>query len=176
MRGFGRSEDTESTVRAMRALGVEIDDEGPDALRVHGVGLRGLRAPDASIDCGNAGTLVRLLAGILAGQQWRQFELTGDESLSTRPMGRIAEPLTQMGAGVETAGGHLPLGDRRPAAARDRVRAARRERPGQVLRAPGRALRRRRDHGRRARAHPRPHGADAPRRRARASRDGPRGV
>ncbi len=115
VRGFGRSEDTESTVRAMRALGVEIDDEGPDALRVHGVGLRGLRAPDASIDCGNAGTLVRLLAGILAGQQWRQFELTGDESLSTRPMGRIAEPLTQMGAGVETAGGHLPLGiDGRP--------------------------------------------------------------
>jgi 3-phosphoshikimate 1-carboxyvinyltransferase len=110
VRGFGRSEDTESTIRAMRALGVEIDEDGPDVLRVQGVGLRGLRPPDGPIDCGNAGTLVRLLAGILAGQVWQQFELTGDESLSTRPMGRIAEPLTQLGAGVETAGGHLPLG------------------------------------------------------------------
>jgi len=108
--GFGRSEDTMSTVDAMRALGVRIDDEAPDRLRIHGVGLRGLQPPEGPIDCGNAGTLVRLLAGILAGQQWRQFELVGDESLSTRPMGRIAEPLTQLGAGVETAGGHLPLG------------------------------------------------------------------
>ena len=113
--GFGRSEDTMSTVRAMRALGVGIEEEAPDVLRVRGVGLRGLAAADGSIDCGNAGTLVRLLAGILAGQQWRQFELVGDESLSTRPMGRIAEPLTQMGAGVETASGRLPLGiDGRP--------------------------------------------------------------
>jgi 3-phosphoshikimate 1-carboxyvinyltransferase len=113
--GFGRSDDTESTVNAMRALGVRIDDEGPDRLRIHGVGLRGLQPPDGPVDCGNAGTLVRLLAGILAGQQWRQFELVGDESLSARPMGRIADPLTQMGAGVETADGHLPLGiDGRP--------------------------------------------------------------
>jgi 3-phosphoshikimate 1-carboxyvinyltransferase len=113
--GFGRSDDTESTVNAMRALGVRIDDEGPDRLRIHGVGLRGLQPLDGPIDCGNAGTLVRLVAGILAGQEWRQFELVGDESLSTRPMARIAEPLTQMGAGIETAGGHLPLGiDGRP--------------------------------------------------------------
>jgi 3-phosphoshikimate 1-carboxyvinyltransferase len=115
VRGFGRSEDTESTVRAVRALGVEVDDEGPDTLRVHGVGLRGLKAPAEPIDCGNAGTLVRLVAGILAGQTWQQFELRGDESLSSRPMGRIADPLTAMGAGVETADGHLPLGiDARP--------------------------------------------------------------
>ena len=115
VRGFGRSEDTESTVRAVRALGVEVDDEGPDTLRVHGVGLRGLKAPSEPIDCGNAGTLVRLVAGILAGQTWQQFELCGDESLSSRPMGRIADPLTAMGAGVETADGHLPLGiDARP--------------------------------------------------------------
>ena len=77
--------------------------------------MRGLRAPDGPIDCGNAGTLVRLLAGILAGQTWQQFELVGDESLSARPMGRIADPLTQMGAGVESADGRLPLGiDGRP--------------------------------------------------------------
>jgi 3-phosphoshikimate 1-carboxyvinyltransferase len=115
VRGFGRSGDTESTVAAVRALGVEVAEEGPATLRVAGAGLRGLRAPDAPIDCGNAGTLVRLVAGILAGQAGRQFELTGDESLSSRPMGRIAGPLAEMGAGIETADGHLPLGiDARP--------------------------------------------------------------
>ncbi len=110
VRGFGRSEDTESTIRAVRALGARVEEEGTEVLRITGVGLRGLRAPDEPIDCGNAGTLVRLLTGILAGQTWQQFELRGDESLSARPMGRIAEPLTLMGAGVEGADGHLPLG------------------------------------------------------------------
>jgi 3-phosphoshikimate 1-carboxyvinyltransferase len=109
IRGFGRSEDTESTVRAVRALGAGVEEEGSEILRITGVGLRGLRAPDSAIDCGNAGTLVRLLAGILAGQTWQQFELQGDESLSSRPMARIANPLALMGAGVETADGHLPL-------------------------------------------------------------------
>jgi 3-phosphoshikimate 1-carboxyvinyltransferase len=112
--GFGRSGDTESTIAAVRALGVEVD-EADDELRVRGAGLRGLRAPAEPLDCGNAGTLARLLAGILAGQHGQQFELTGDESLRSRPMGRIAEPLVAMGAGVETDGGRLPLGiDARP--------------------------------------------------------------
>ncbi len=110
VRGFGWSEDTAATVRAVRALGAEVVEEGADVLRIRGVGLRGLRASAEPIDCDNAGTLVRLLAGILAGQTWQQFELRGDESLSTRPMSRIAEPLAQMGAGVESAEGHLPLG------------------------------------------------------------------
>ena len=78
-------------------------------MRVSGVGLRGLREPEGPVDCGNAGTLVRLVAGILAGQGGKRFELTGDESLSKRPMGRIADPLTLMGAMVETTGGGLPL-------------------------------------------------------------------
>ena len=108
--GFGRSADTESTIAAVRALGVRVDEHGSDVLRVLGRGLRGLVPPAAPIDCRNAGTLVRLLAGILAGQTGGAFELTGDDSLSARPMGRIAEPLTQMGAGVETADGLLPLG------------------------------------------------------------------
>jgi 3-phosphoshikimate 1-carboxyvinyltransferase len=74
-----------------------------------------LRAPAEPIDCGNAGTLARLLPGILAGQHGQRFELTGDESLRSRPMGRVSEPLTAMGAGVETEDGHLPLGiDARP--------------------------------------------------------------
>jgi 3-phosphoshikimate 1-carboxyvinyltransferase len=101
VRGFGRAADTESTIGAVRALGVEVDEQSDDELVVHGVGLRGLRAPDTPVDCGNAGTLMRLLAGILAGQHGR-FELTGDESLRARPMDRVAEPLKRMGARVST--------------------------------------------------------------------------
>jgi 3-phosphoshikimate 1-carboxyvinyltransferase len=106
--GFGRSGDTESTIAAVRALGVEVEETG-DELLVRGTGLRGLRAPAVPIDCGNAGTLARLLPGILAGQRGQRFELTGDESLRSRPMGRVAEPLVAMGAGVETEDGRLPL-------------------------------------------------------------------
>ena len=106
--GFGRSADTESTIAAVRALGVEVVDEDVDTLLVRGVGLRGLRAPDGPIDCGNAGTLMRLLAGLLAGQEGR-FELVGDSSLSGRPMERIAEPLRRMGATITTTDGHAPL-------------------------------------------------------------------
>ena len=105
VRGFGRSGDTSSTLAAVRALGAEVDDDG-DQLTVHGVGLRGLRS--ASIDCGNAGTLARLVVGLLAFQDGT-FTLTGDESLSARPMERVAEPLRRMGARIETTDGHLPL-------------------------------------------------------------------
>ena len=108
--GFGRGGDTESTLGAVRQLGAEVEERDVDELVVHGAGLRGLEEPAGPIDCGNAGTLVRLLAGILAGQERRRFELTGDESLRARPMGRIAEPLARMGAGIETADGFLPLG------------------------------------------------------------------
>lgn len=108
VRGFGRSQDTEATVAAVRALGVTVHEDDVDRLRVEGAGLRGLREPGAPIDCGNSGTTLRLLAGILAGQVGR-FELTGDESLRRRPMERIAGPLTQMGARVGTAGGTAPL-------------------------------------------------------------------
>jgi 3-phosphoshikimate 1-carboxyvinyltransferase len=105
--GFGTSADTLSTAAAMRALGAEVDLDG-DGVRVEGVGLRGLRSPRAPIDCGNAGTLMRLLPGLLAGQEG-SFELVGDESLSRRPLGRIAEPLGLMGARVGTDDGHAPL-------------------------------------------------------------------
>jgi 3-phosphoshikimate 1-carboxyvinyltransferase len=106
--GFGRSADTEATVDAIRALGVRVDEDDVDTLTVHGVGLHGLREPERPLECGNAGTLMRLLPGILAGQVGR-FELVGDESLSTRPMERVAEPLRRMGADVETTAGHAPL-------------------------------------------------------------------
>jgi 3-phosphoshikimate 1-carboxyvinyltransferase len=106
--GFGRSGDTESTLRAARSLGVEIDEQDDDELSLRGVGLRGLRAPQPPIDCGNAGTLMRLLTGMLAGQRGR-FELTGDESLLARPMDRVAEPLTRMGGRIATNEGMPPL-------------------------------------------------------------------
>jgi 3-phosphoshikimate 1-carboxyvinyltransferase len=106
--GFGRSEDTESSIRAVRAMGAEVVEEDVDTLTIRGVGLRGLQPPAEPIDCGNSGTTVRLIAGILVGQRGR-FVLTGDESLSRRPMERIAAPLRRMGASVETTDGHLPL-------------------------------------------------------------------
>jgi 3-phosphoshikimate 1-carboxyvinyltransferase len=107
--GFGRSADTEATLAAVRALGVAVDEPDVDTVLMRGVGLRGVRAADGPIECGNAGTLARLLAGILAGQEQQVFELVGDESLSARPMGRIAVPLGRMGANVETTDGRLPL-------------------------------------------------------------------
>src|SRR5687768_4342136 len=107
IRGLGVSEDVLATASAVQALGVDVEIDGDEA-RVGGVGLRGLRAPEGPIDCGNAGTLMRLLAGILAGQEGR-FELVGDESLSRRPLERVAEPLLQMGARVEATDGHAPL-------------------------------------------------------------------
>jgi 3-phosphoshikimate 1-carboxyvinyltransferase len=106
--GFGRSGDTESTLAAVRALGVGVYEADAETLRVFGVGLRGLQAPAEPIDCGNAGTLLRLLPGLLAGQEGR-FELTGDESLRSRPMERVAEPLRLMGAKIETTDGHAPV-------------------------------------------------------------------
>ena len=107
IRRFGRSGDVLSTIDALRTLGVEVEDDG-EAARIRGVGLRGLREPGAAVDCGNAGTLLRLLCGILAGQDGR-FELVGDESLTHRPHERVAAPLRQMGARIETTDGGAPV-------------------------------------------------------------------
>ena len=103
VRGFGRSRDTQASIDAVRALGIEVEDVADDELVVHGSVLR-----PGTVNCANAGTLMRLLAGLLAGRQGR-FELHGDESLSSRPMERVAEPLRQMGARIETTDGHAPL-------------------------------------------------------------------
>lgn len=108
VKGFLQGEDALATLNALRSLGVRIDGPGTaglkaDEVRVHGAGREGLRAPDAPIDLGNSGTSMRLLAGLLAGQPFKTV-LTGDRSLSVRPMERIAEPLRQMGAVIETTG------------------------------------------------------------------------
>lgn len=105
----GTGADNLSTVSAMRALGVEITHDAPEHMTVQGVGLRGLRAPDAPIDCGNSGTTARLLSGLLAGAGVTA-ELVGDESLSSRPMRRVADPLVELGYDVSTSPtGRLPL-------------------------------------------------------------------
>jgi 3-phosphoshikimate 1-carboxyvinyltransferase len=104
--GMGRGEDNLSTLRATAALGASIEDQG-DVIRIRGVGLDGLREPRSPIDCGNAGTGMRLLAGVLAGQPFAST-LIGDESLSRRPMRRIADPLARMGARVRGRGGVRP--------------------------------------------------------------------
>lgn len=115
IRGFGRAGDTESTIAAVRTLGADVDELGHDELIVRKARLS--RSESHVVDCGNSGTLMRLLAGLLVGQtglssqsvQARKTELTGDESLTMRPMERIAAPLRRMGADIETTDGHAPL-------------------------------------------------------------------
>ncbi len=95
---YSRGEDCLNTMRAFQALGVQIH-ETPEELTVHGKGLWGLTEPAGVIDCGNSGTGIRLLTGLLAGQDFFSV-LTGDHSIRRRPMGRIVKPLREMGAVV----------------------------------------------------------------------------
>lgn len=99
--GFLEGEDTRATARIFSQLGVRIETPSPSQRIVHGVGIDGLKAPEAPLDCGNAGTGMRLLAGLLAGQAF-DCTLIGDESLSGRPMRRVTGPLSQMGARIDT--------------------------------------------------------------------------
>lgn len=99
--GFLDGDDCLATAAAMRSLGVTIEQPSPTELLIQGVGLHGLRAPAADIDLGNSGTAMRLMAGLLSGQSFGSV-LTGDTSLTGRPMGRIIKPLTQMGAAIES--------------------------------------------------------------------------
>ena len=108
VKGFLPGADCVATLAAMRAMGVEIEVLWPDHLRIHGVGMHGLKAPDAPLDMGNSGTGMRLLAGVLSGQRFSSV-LTGDESLTRRPMERVAEPLRAMGASIVTDSGHAPM-------------------------------------------------------------------
>jgi 3-phosphoshikimate 1-carboxyvinyltransferase len=107
--GFLEGEDALATLAAFRAMGVAIEGPADGSVTVHGVGLHGLKAPATALDLGNAGTGMRLLCGLLAGQAF-DTELTGDASLCSRPMGRVIEPLTRMGASIQSAeGGRPPL-------------------------------------------------------------------
>ncbi len=105
--GFLASEDCLATMAALRAMGVNIERDGEHVV-VHGVGLHGLSAPAQVLDLGNSGTAIRLLAGLLAGQDF-DSEMVGDASLMQRPMRRVADPLNMMGAQVDTREGFPPL-------------------------------------------------------------------
>jgi len=105
--GFLEGEDTRATAKVFEQLGVRIETPSASERIVHGVGLHGLRGSDAVLDCGNAGTGMRLLAGVLAGQAF-DSTLIGDASLSKRPMRRVIEPLSAMGAQIDSEAGGLP--------------------------------------------------------------------
>ena len=106
--GFLEGEDTRATAAIFARMGVRIEAPSDGVRIVHGVGLHGLQPPDGPLDCGNAGTAMRLLAGLLAGQRFDSV-LVGDESLSKRPMRRVIEPLQAMGAVIESNDGRAPL-------------------------------------------------------------------
>ena len=108
IRGFLEGEDTRATAAVLQQLGVRIETPADGERLVHGVGLHGLRASANSLDCGNAGTGMRLLAGLLAGQAFDSI-LIGDASLSKRPMRRVTNPLAAMGARIDTQDGLPPL-------------------------------------------------------------------
>jgi 3-phosphoshikimate 1-carboxyvinyltransferase len=108
VRGFLEGEDCLATRSALTALGVVIDDEAGGTLRIEGRGSRGLRAAAHPLDLGNSGTAIRLMMGLLAGQDFASV-LTGDASLRKRPMARVAEPLAAMGARIETTAGTAPV-------------------------------------------------------------------
>ncbi len=105
--GFLEGEDTRATAAIFAAMGVAIESPAPCRRIIHGVGMHGLVAPAAVLDCGNSGTAMRLLAGLLAGQAF-DSTLIGDASLSRRPMGRVIEPLAAMGARIASAAGGRP--------------------------------------------------------------------
>ena len=103
---FAASRDCHSTLECLQSLGVEVKEQGR-TVTIEGRGLRGLKEPERTLNAGNSGTTIRLLSGILAGHPF-ESSITGDESLSNRPMGRVMQPLRLMGATVESRERELP--------------------------------------------------------------------
>ena len=106
IQGFLESNDCLNTINAFRKMGVSINKEASGDYIIHGVGMNGLNEPDNIIECGNSGTTMRLLTGLLAGQPFYSV-LNGDRSLNNRPMKRIIDPLSQMGAYIWSRRGKL---------------------------------------------------------------------
>src|SRR5215210_5835554 len=104
---YASSEDCAHTLSCLQGLGVRVEREGA-TVSVTGRGAEGLCAPQSALDCGNSGTTMRMLAGVLAGQEFASV-LTGDDSLSARPMRRVIEPLERMGARISSRSGRAPL-------------------------------------------------------------------
>jgi len=106
--GFLPGDDCFRTMSALQAMGIAIERHSETALTVHGKGLHGLRAAESVLDMGNSGTAMRLFTGLLSGQAFDSI-LTGDDSLSGRPMNRVIQPLSLMGANIQSSGGTPPL-------------------------------------------------------------------
>lgn len=106
--GFLEGEDALATLATFRAMGVKIIGPDDGKVTIHGVGMHGLKAPEKALYLGNSGTSMRLLSGLLSGQSF-DVTLSGDKSLSVRPMKRVTEPLALMGANIETDNGTPPL-------------------------------------------------------------------
>ncbi|MBA2333427.1 MAG: 3-phosphoshikimate 1-carboxyvinyltransferase, partial [Blastocatellia bacterium] len=107
VQNFAASADCASTLKCLEALGVEINRDDSTVV-IKGVGKQGLRKPETALDCGNSGTTMRLLTGVLAGQNFDSV-LVGDESLQKRPMKRVIDPLRLMGAEIDAEGNNAPL-------------------------------------------------------------------
>ena len=159
---FLEGADCLSTIDCFRSMGVSIEKNEHEVL-IHGKGLHGLKAPQTILDCGNSGTTMRLLSGILAAQPFSS-ELTGDASIRKRPMKRIMTPLSLMGADIESRDGTgcAPLKIRGKTPAGDPLRLSRRLCSGEIRRASGRSLRRWRHQRDRALCIPKSHGTHAP--------------
>lgn len=106
LRNFSTGADPHSTLGCVEALGIQVDKEGTE-IRVHGKGLHGLRQPAGQLDAGNSGSTIRMMAGVLAGQEFA-CSIAGDESLARRPMKRIMTPLAQMGATLQATDDTYP--------------------------------------------------------------------
>src|SRR5271163_1086843 len=106
IRNYSSSADCRSTIECMRKLGVEIDIT-PERVRVTGKGLEGLKPPRRALDAENSGSTIRMLSGVLAGQDFTST-ITGDDSLRRRPMRRVIDPLRQMGAEIHSRDGERP--------------------------------------------------------------------
>ncbi len=108
LKGFLNSADCRATLTAFKQMGVRIEGPVSNQVIIHGVGKYGLKAPDNPIDCGNSGTTIRLLSGLLAAQPF-ETRLIGDASLSKRPMERVITPLKKMGANISSKDGRPPI-------------------------------------------------------------------
>ena len=168
--GLSDGADVAASLAAVEAMGAGVERRADGAVVIHG-GRARLHRPARPLDCGNSGTSMRLLAGLVAGFAW-ETELCGDDSLSSRPMDRVAEPLGLMGATVSGAGCALPAAapGRRWRAARHRLDLQGGQRAGEVGHPPRRALGRGHDHRARGGDHPHPHRGDAGRGRRRPHR------
>jgi 3-phosphoshikimate 1-carboxyvinyltransferase len=107
IKNYASSQDCRSTLACLQSLGVPIEIVGGNQVIVSGRGLRGLTRPREILDAGNSGSTIRMLSGILAGQNFRT-EISGDSSLRSRPMGRIIQPLSQMGARIQARDNNYP--------------------------------------------------------------------